>query len=144
MHTILDILNVLAAIGFFFWQRRTNRISKKVKAEAHAAIESWKKEVLRQLFISGDYRKQRNALRFQVEQAQARERRLASRVDRAEKLLNRVSMVHFTRRPPPSATCPVYLQSRIFSPQVVEPDTHAEIAEVVRPLLLKSGDKASV
>src|SRR3954471_16510873 len=116
LHTTLNVLNVLAAIVFFLMQRRTKQTSKKIRSEALVAIAAWKKEVIRQLYINDDYRRQRNALRFQVEQSKAREFRLEARLTRAEKLLNRVNMVHFTRRPPPKTACALYLKGHLFGP----------------------------
>jgi hypothetical protein len=135
MHKWLDILNIVASMVLLYGQgRRYRTVIARVKADADTAIAAWRIEVLRQLAFNSDLRKQKNAAIYREGQARGQLYKLTGRVTRAERLLERVNINNFTRRPPPMPTegsCAVFLRNhhQFASPRKAE------------PLLLKAGEE---
>lgn len=115
MHKWLDILNVVATIALLYAQKRHYvKANARLKSEALAAITAWRVEVIRQLTFNADMRKQRNAAVYREGQARGQLHKLTGRVTRAERLLEKVNINSFTRRPPPmpsEGACAVFLRN---------------------------------
>lgn len=130
MHKWLDILNVVVSIALLYWQsRRHTKANNALKAEALAAINAWRLEVLRQLAFNADLRSLRNAAVFREGQARGQLFKLTGRLNRAERLLEKVNITSFTRRPPPAPSegaCVAFLRN------------HHQFAS---PLLLKAPEE---
>jgi hypothetical protein len=134
MHKWLDILNIVATMALLYGQKRRYRnVISTLKADAETAITAWRAEVLRQLAFNSDLRKQKNSAIYREGQARGQLHKLTGRVTRAERLLERVNINNFTRRPPPmpaEGACAVFLRNH-----------HLLASPKIEQLFLKAGEE---